>query len=92
MINSALKDNGVPAFPVVVVSWTLPGRDDGDMLSIHRSCTLKKAKVMPKAVNNLPQSSTSWKSYVMRQQTLYDGRTHPSTLNKRLIWKYRISD
>ena len=54
MVDSALKDDGVLAFPVVVVSWTILRRDDGDVGTIDCSCTLRKAKVMLKTVNNLP--------------------------------------
>ena len=47
MVNSPLQDNQVPAFMIVVISWTLLWRNDGDVGSINSSSTLGKANIKP---------------------------------------------
>ena len=53
MVNSPLQDNGVPAFMIVVIGWTLLWRNDGDVGFIYSSSTLGKAKVIPETINDL---------------------------------------
>ena len=64
MVDSPMQNNGVPAFPVVVIGWTLLWRDDRDIRSIDCSHTLGKTEVILETVYDLSQSSSSRKTYV----------------------------
>ena len=82
IVHHSLHDDGVPTFPVVLISRTLTRRYNQNVCSSDYPCTLWKVQFILKSFYSLLKFISTWHSDIPGQQNLHYSSTYFFGYNK----------